>query len=76
VKTGEFRYGDTFYLMTDAIANWFITQLEEGKRPWRTLDEYLDFDHEALTKYLTLLRDEGKIKNDDVTIARVTILEE
>lgn len=76
VKTGEFYYGDIFYLMTDAIANWFITQLEAGETPWNTLNEYLDNDHEALTNYLTLLRDEGKLKNDDVTIARVTILEE
>lgn len=76
VKTGEYAFGDTFYLMTDAIANWFITQLEEEKSPWSTLNEYLDYDHEGLTEYLTHLRDEGKLKNDDVTIARVTILEE
>jgi hypothetical protein len=76
VKSGEFLYGDIFYLMTDAVANWFIAQLEEGKRPWRTLDEYLNYDREGLTMYLTSLRNEGRLKNDDVTIARVKTLEE
>ena len=76
VKAGEFNYGDNFYLMTDAIANWFITQLEEAKKPWLTLDEFLDHENEGLCDYITLLRDEGRLKNDDVTIARVTILEE
>ncbi len=76
VSSGVFQYGDIFYLMTDAVANWFIGQLEEGKRPWRTLDEYLDYDHEGLTMYMTRLRDEGRLKNDDVTIARVITLEE
>jgi hypothetical protein len=76
VKRGEFLYGDRFYLMTDAVASWFIAQLEEGKRPWRTIDEYLDYDREGLTMYLTSLRDEGRLKNDDVTIARVITLED
>jgi hypothetical protein len=76
MSSGVFLYGDIFYLMTDAVAKWFIAQLEEGKRPWHTLDAYLDYDREGLTMYLTSLRDMGILKNDDVTIARVKILEE
>ena len=76
VKSGRFLYGDKFYLMTDAVANWFIAQFEEGKRPWHTLDQYLDYNHEGLTMYLTSLRNEGRLKNDDVTIARIKTLED
>lgn len=76
VKRGRFLYGDRFYLMTDAVASCFIAQLKEGNRPWRTIDEYLDYDREGLTMYLTSLQDEGRLKNDDVTIARVITLED
>ena len=62
--------------MTDAVANWFIKKLEEGKRPWRTIDEYLDYDREGLSLYLTYLRNDGRLKNDDITIARVKTLED
>lgn len=75
-KTGEYLYGDVFYLMTDAIANWFVNKLEANERPWETLDGYLDGDHVEFTEFLMGLRDEGELKNDDVTIARVTVLEE
>ena len=62
--------------MTDAIANWFITQIAEEKRPWVTLDEFLEVDHDGLNEYINHLRDENRLKNDDITIARVTLLED
>lgn len=76
VKTGHFLFGDSFYLMTDAIANWFITQIAEEKRPWVTLDEFLEVDYDGLNEYINHLRGENRLKNDDVTIARVTLLED
>jgi hypothetical protein len=76
IKTGHFFFGDSFYLMTDAIANWFINQIEEEKRPWVTLDEFLEADNEGLIKYINRLREENRLKNDDVTIVRVKLSEE
>jgi hypothetical protein len=76
VKTGYFLFGDSFYLMTDAIANWFITQIAEGKRPWVPLEEFLEMDYGGLTGYVNHLREENKLKNDDVTIARVKLTED
>jgi len=76
IKTGQFLFGDAFYLMTDAVANWFIKQIAEEKRPWVTLDEFLEVDNEGLMEYINRLREENRLKNDDVTIARVKLLEE
>jgi hypothetical protein len=76
VKTGYFLFGDSFYLMTDAIANWFITQIAEGKRPWVNLEEFLDMDYGGLTGYVNHLREENRLKNDDVTIARIKLAED
>jgi hypothetical protein len=74
VKTGYFLFGDSFYLMTDAVANWFITQAAEGNRPWAALEELLETDR--LKDYVNHLREEGSLKNDDVTIARVKLAED
>ena len=76
VKTGQFLFGDTFYLMTDAIAHWFVTQIEEEKMPWNTIDELLEADNDGLIEYIDHLQGENKLKNDDVTIARVNLLED
>lgn len=74
VKTGYFLFGDSFYLMTDAVANWFIAQNAEGNRPWATLEELLETDR--LKDYVNQLREEGSLKNDDVTIARIKLAED
>jgi hypothetical protein len=76
VKTGRFLFGDTFYLMTDAIAHWFVTQIAEGTKPWNAIDEFLESDNQGLPEYIDRLRMENRLKNDDVTIARVSLLEE
>lgn len=34
---GDWLPGDSFYLMTDAIAAWFLAAEERGDRPWGTL---------------------------------------
>lgn len=76
VKTGYFLFGDSFYLMTDAIANWFLTQIAEEKRPWVTLEEFVTIDYDGLNEYVNHLREENMLKNDDITIARVKLTEE
>jgi len=76
VKTGRFRFGDTFYLMTDAIAHWFVTEIAAGEEPWSAVDEFLGSDNPGLHGYIDRLRVENRLKNDDVTIARVSLLEE
>jgi len=74
LKTGQFFFGDSFYLMTDAIANWFMTQTAKGEKPWAALEELLETDD--LKEYMNRLREEKSLKNDDVTIARVKLAED
>ena len=38
-RTGEWLPGDRFFLMTDALAHWFLTLVESGAQPWHTLTE-------------------------------------
>ena len=35
--TGDCAAGDTFYLMTDALAHWFLCEVERQAAPWRAL---------------------------------------
>jgi hypothetical protein len=73
IKKGHFLFGDVFYFMTDAIANWFITRVAETERPWRVLKEYNETDE--ILEYIEFLRDSYRLKNDDTTIAQVTLKE-
>lgn len=36
---GEWRIDDRFYLMTDALADWFLKGCESGQAPWLTLSD-------------------------------------
>lgn len=74
VMKGAWMPGDIFYLMTDAIAHWFMRELEEGQRPWHILQELDTTDQEKQFHGLIAeLRMNRAIRNDDVTVLRVTI---
>ncbi len=36
---GYAQGGDRFYLMTDALALWWVQQMELGQKPWQTFDQ-------------------------------------
>jgi hypothetical protein len=62
---GIWQTGDTFLLMTDAIAAWFLREGEQGTEPWEflaALDErrFAQFVHETQTRRL--------MRTDDVTV--------
>ncbi len=38
-RVGDWHPGDNFFLMTDALAHWFLMQVESGAQPWHTLAE-------------------------------------
>ena len=70
---GQWGCDDTFFLMTDAMACWFLKEGEAGGHPWAILR---DLDTEAETSFSALidsLRRECVIKNDDVTLIRIDI---
>jgi hypothetical protein len=73
-KAGTWRSGDTFYLMTDALASWFMRATEEGRTPWRALRDLNTSDKvKPFHDWVETLRTEGAIRNDDVTLLRIHI---
>jgi hypothetical protein len=65
---GEWDEGDVFYLMTDAVACWYLRCVESGgapplpsRRPW-------------FRSWLARMRRDGAIRNDDTTVLRVEML--
>jgi hypothetical protein len=70
---GCWEAGDSFYLMSDAIAAWFFREIEERRKPWRTLR---DLDHDRslpFRPWVEALREQKLMKNDDVTLFRIDI---
>jgi Protein phosphatase 2C len=65
--TGEWQPGDVFYLMTDALACWFLKAVEGGEKPWKIKRS----TQERFENLIARLRKENAIRNDDVTMYRV-----
>jgi hypothetical protein len=61
----HWRPDDRLWLMTDALAQWFLKEVEDGGRPWDTLDGLAN-DAQFAT-CVEDLRDRGGLRNDDVT---------
>jgi hypothetical protein len=71
---GAWQPGDAFYLMTDALACWFMRETEEGRTPWRVLRDLNTSDEvKPFREWVETLRAEGAMRNDDVTLLRVDI---
>lgn len=62
------RKSDYFYLMTDAMALWFMHQNEMGNNPHMLLQELMYSDRKHFIEFITELRQKRLIKNDDVTL--------
>lgn len=72
-SNGEWESGDSFYLMTDAVAACFLRQVEEHKSPWQAVRD-LDFEPSLpFTPWVDELRKDKILKNDDVTIYRLVL---
>jgi hypothetical protein len=67
---GDWQPGDRLWLMTDALAKWFLEQVETCSRPWAELDGLLrgpSPQHE-FEGWVDHHRDSGRLRNDDVTL--------
>lgn len=73
----EWEDGDTFFLATDALAAWFLRSHERGEKPWRTLLRFVrdkqGHTNDEFREWIGHLRDDGAIRNDDVTLLVVQI---
>lgn len=73
-SAGAWEAGDRFYLMTDALAHWFLISHEQRARPWQMLAR-LDTgagDGAAFTAFISAARGAQALRNDDVTVVSVT----
>jgi hypothetical protein len=69
--SGNWKEGDCFYLMTDALAAWFVARSEGGGVPWQELSNVSLRRVPAFKEWILRLRHQREIKNDDCTLVRV-----
>jgi hypothetical protein len=77
---GEWQCGDDFYLMTDALAAWFLRAIENQEAPWAIIrdwdaerDKPVPHDMRSFRKWVETARKQGLMRNDDVTLYRIEI---
>lgn len=71
---GTWLTADHFYLMTDALACWFLTVTEDGNAPWHLLSRFgTNAEHIKFPSFVDNLRAEHAIRNDDCTLMRVEV---
>jgi hypothetical protein len=72
-REGEFQRGDRLWLMTDALAQWFLQLTEAGHQPWDLLEPLLAMPDAAgsFRAWIAALRGAHQIRNDDVTLMGV-----
>lgn len=78
-QMGDCQSGDRIWMMTDALAQWFLVQAESGDKPWRTLEPLVhnavdEFSaRHAFAAWIEGLRAERQLRNDDVTLLAISI---
>jgi len=70
---GGWEPGDIFYLMTDALACWFLNRVEAGDQPWLELTIAGAGGQSSFAAWIDHLREERSIRNDDVTLLQVNV---
>ena len=70
---GECWPNDRIWLMTDALAEWFLVRHMHAEKPWEELQAFLDplIHEDAFGEWIDELRRNGQLRNDDVTLAAV-----
>jgi hypothetical protein len=74
-RKGDVLPRDKLWLMTDALGQWFLRQVEAGGRPWEELDRLLAADRpdDKFAAWVEDLRTRRKLRNDDVTLMAVSL---
>lgn len=76
-QLGDCQSGDRFWLMTDALAQWFLIQAESGGKPWQALGPLAHGTDDASAQrafaaWIEELRSARQLRNDDVTLLAVS----
>jgi len=69
-KSGKWSPGDLFYLMTDALAQYYLQAVEQGGSPESVMP---DFSSVVFSDWVARRRSSGQMRNDDVTLLRVNL---
>jgi hypothetical protein len=74
-RIGRWKAGDRFFLMSDALAHWFLARLEEQEKPWRAFLTRMAEPNPTtvLTGFVEELRRQSELKNDDTTLVVVEL---
>jgi hypothetical protein len=73
-QRGTALAGDRFWLMTDALAQWFLRQVENNARPWDALNWLWQKASDALfAQWIEEQRAARLLRNDDVTLVGVCV---
>jgi hypothetical protein len=78
-QMGDCQPRDRLWLMTDALAQWFLIQAESGDKPWLALEPLLDPStdedaaQQAFAAWIEGLRAARQLRNDDVTLLAVSL---
>jgi hypothetical protein len=78
-QQGDWQPRDRFWMMTDALAQWFLIQVEAGNKPWLALDPLLstvggeDTAQQAFAAWIEGLRTGRQLRNDDVTLLAISL---
>jgi hypothetical protein len=72
-RQGDCRAGDRLYLMTDALAHWFLSQVQTGEGPWIALDALLQLSEVDFFLWVDAQRKDGRLRDDDVTLVAVSL---
>ncbi len=76
IREGRWKPGDELLLMTDALAQWFLQELEGGENPLAELREVMDGSlgrQGVFAQWVEALRSDKSIRNDDTTLGWASV---
>jgi hypothetical protein len=68
---GRLEGDDDLFLMSDALAAWFLREAEQGREPWRWFAGLSD--GETFAERVRQLRTGGRLRDDDVTLVHLCL---
>lgn len=71
--TGDLQAGDRLWMMTDALARWYLERIEKKERPWELLEDLCDGSDEDFAAWVGLLRSSKQLRNDDTTLLAILV---
>lgn len=73
---GRAELRDVFYLLTDALAEWFVLSSNANERPGKQLDQVTNVSQSktSYADWIKSLRGTKALRNDDCTAVRIELL--